>query len=210
MSGRFLQPVFALFLLESASTPEAVTPSVDLPPRARGSEMTDDESIVSLYSDPSLKIVSRATAKSVCAELYFTGDPCPGGHLSQRLVSTTHCIECDPHPLNQHLRFHGRRKALGVNPEAARTAGRNRRARKRLASGKHTAADIKDLYALQKGRCGNCRCSLKAGFHVDHKIALANGGTNDRSNIELLCPPCNLRKHAKDPIVWARENGRLL
>jgi 5-methylcytosine-specific restriction endonuclease McrA len=51
---------------------------------------------------------------------------------------------------------------------------------------------------------------LKAGFHVDHKIALANGGTNDRSNIELLCPPCNLRKHAKDPIVWARENGRLL
>lgn len=26
----------------------------------------------------------------------------------------------------------------------------------------------------------------------------------------LLCPTCNLRKHAKDPIAWANENGRLL
>jgi 5-methylcytosine-specific restriction endonuclease McrA len=39
---------------------------------------------------------------------------------------------------------------------------------------------------------------------------LSRGGSNDISNIELLCERCNLRKHAKDPIDWAQENGLLV
>lgn len=85
-----------------------------------------------------------------------------------------------------------------------------RRARKLKAGGVYTADQITDLYLKQRGRCANCGVKLGDKFHRDHKIALADGGTNDIGNIELLCKPCNLKKSAKDPARWAKENGRLL
>ena len=85
-----------------------------------------------------------------------------------------------------------------------------RRAKARAAGGSFTAAQIDALYLAQRGRCACCRSKLNGVFHRDHRVALANGGTNDIGNIELLCGPCNLRKGAKDEIAWANENGRLL
>ena len=85
-----------------------------------------------------------------------------------------------------------------------------RRARKRNAGGRYTAEQITDLYLKQRGRCANCGCALGDKFHRDHRVALADGGTNDITNIELLCGPCNLKKSNKDPISWANQNGRLL
>lgn len=85
-----------------------------------------------------------------------------------------------------------------------------RRARKVAAGGTFTAAQVDALYAAQRGRCACCGAKLNGVFHRDHRTALANGGTNDISNIELLCGPCNLSKGAKDEIAWAAENGRLL
>ena len=35
-------------------------------------------------------------------------------------------------------------------------------------------------------------------LHVDHKVALAKGGTNDPSNLWTLCAPCNLGKGILD------------
>ncbi len=47
-------------------------------------------------------------------------------------------------------------------------------------------------------RCQLCGCSAQDGpdvrLHVDHKIALADGGTNDMENLWTLCAPCNLSK----------------
>lgn len=87
---------------------------------------------------------------------------------------------------------------------------RNRRAAKRASSGAHTRDDIAAILRAQKHRCGYCRTSLSAGYHVDHIMPLALGGANDRRNLQALCPTCNLRKNSKDPIVFAQENGRLL
>lgn len=86
----------------------------------------------------------------------------------------------------------------------------SRRARKIAAGGTFTAAQIESLYRAQRGRCACCSERLHERFHRDHRTALSNGGTNDITNIELLCGPCNLRKSAKDEIAWANENGRLL
>ena len=32
------------------------------------------------------------------------------------------------------------------------------------------------------------------GFHIDHIVPLANGGTNDDENLQVLCEPCHFEK----------------
>lgn len=91
------------------------------------------------------------------------------------------------------------------------TAGNARRRAARLgAEGSHSAADIRHLLLLQRGRCGYCRIRVRLRFHVDHIFPLARGGSNARKNLQILCPSCNLRKNAKDPLHFAREIGLLV
>lgn len=101
-----------------------------------------------------------------------------------------------------------------ANPEKSAESKRNRRARIRNAEGKHTAADVRRIFDNQRGMCANCHAKLfKSGsqkFHVDHVMPLAKGGTNWPSNLQLLCPPCNLSKGSKHPIDFAQSMGKLL
>lgn len=83
------------------------------------------------------------------------------------------------------------------------------RARKRGAIGRYSGGDVKDLLKLQRNQCAVCRGKLKK-YHVDHIVALINGGSNDRSNLQILCPTCNIRKHARDPVEFMQEQGYLL
>lgn len=80
-------------------------------------------------------------------------------------------------------------------------AQRNRRAQILGNGGTHTVADIKALFFEQKGLCGLCDLKLDAdNFHVDHWKPLVKGGSNDKSNLKLLHPRCNLMKSSKDPL----------
>lgn len=100
------------------------------------------------------------------------------------------------------------------NKELVINHNRNARARKRNADGRHTAADVRRIFENQRGMCANCEAKLlKSGankYHVDHIMPLALGGSNWTSNLQCLCKSCNLSKNAKDPIDWAKENGRLI
>lgn len=96
------------------------------------------------------------------------------------------------------------------NPEAFRAQIANRAARERNAEGFHTGEDIARIKRQQRNKCGYCRCSLKGGYHVDHIVALAKGGTNWPNNIQLLCEVCSTRKNDKDALVFARKLGKLL
>lgn len=87
---------------------------------------------------------------------------------------------------------------------------RTRRARKRNTEGSHTAADIQQLLVLQKSKCAVCHTSIKNSYHVDHVIPLALGGTNDKGNLQLLCPHCNLSKSAQHPVEFMQSRGMLL
>lgn len=97
-------------------------------------------------------------------------------------------------------------------PDVIAQMRRNRRARHKMAEGRHTRRDIESILMLQRYRCANplCASNLRSGFHVDHILPLALGGSNDRFNLQALCPTCNRRKHAKHPLDFARENGLLI
>lgn len=88
------------------------------------------------------------------------------------------------------------------NPDGERAIKHRRRARERNAPGSHTAQDIQCLYALQRALCAACKVSLQDGYHVDHVMPLARGGSNGPENLQLLCPPCNWSKNAKHPDEW--------
>ena len=93
------------------------------------------------------------------------------------------------------------------NPEKVREWSQKRESRK---TGRLPRGTVMRLIKLQKNTCAICRGSLKPGYHVDHILALARGGKHERNNIQLLCPPCNVRKGAKDPIDYMQSKGFLL
>ncbi len=97
-----------------------------------------------------------------------------------------------------------------ANPMAVVNYCRNRRALKKNAEGTHTVEDIKNILTLQKSKCAVCKKKVSEGYHVDHVIALSNGGSNDKHNLQILCQSCNISKHNKDPIEFMQSRGNLL
>ena len=94
------------------------------------------------------------------------------------------------------------------NPDKMRASTERRRGR---YVGHFTDTDIATIMTSQRGKCGNpvCGVDLSNGYHVDHIMPVSKGGTSWPDNIQLLCPPCNLRKSARDPFEWAQSIGRL-
>ena len=103
-----------------------------------------------------------------------------------------------------------RRRDYELNKPKHRAWEHVRRARKSSADGRFSASDVQNLLGLQRWKCACCRVSLRRGYHVDHIIPLAKGGSNWPWNLQLLCPPCNLRKQARDPLHFMQDNGFLL
>jgi 5-methylcytosine-specific restriction endonuclease McrA len=93
------------------------------------------------------------------------------------------------------------------NPEKVREWSQKR---KGLKTGRLPRGTVVNLFHLQRGKCAVCKCCLKAGFHLDHIEPLARGGLHVVKNIQLLCPTCNVRKGAKDPITFMQSKGFLL
>jgi 5-methylcytosine-specific restriction endonuclease McrA len=98
---------------------------------------------------------------------------------------------------------------LEKNPGADLAWRANRRARYKNAIGTHTKEEIQDIIRMQRGKCAICRIKMITPC-MDHIVPLAAGGTNFRGNLQAVCRSCNSRKHAKDPIEFARSLGNLL
>ena len=112
-------------------------------------------------------------------------------------------------------KWQARNKAWAkAHPERMRAfvaaSDHKRRAAKLNSFGAWTEKDIQRLFKLQLGCCACCRKKLDKSFHRDHIVALASGGSNEISNIQLLCKSCNSQKHKRDPIDFMRSKGYLL
>lgn len=96
------------------------------------------------------------------------------------------------------------------NPDARRLHGQNRRSRLRNSVGMLSIGLGERLFKLQKGKCPCCGLPLGNDYHLDHINPLSLGGSNEDSNIQLLRPICNSKKHAKHPIDFMQSKGFLL
>jgi 5-methylcytosine-specific restriction endonuclease McrA len=103
------------------------------------------------------------------------------------------------------------RRIQKKDPALRRLNEARRRARKVGAGGQHTAADVEQLLISQRWRCVYCRADLRqVKREVDHIVALAAGGSDEKTNLQILCKPCNASKKARDPIEFAQTRGMLL
>jgi len=168
----------------------------------------------------------------------FYGKPCRNGHDGLRYESTGMCVGCSKaHYERNKLRlaaeyiekkdFIKERKSSVAKDYYQKNKERllakqkeyynnnkilwTLKAHKRRANGLGyiTVSTIKDLKEKQKGKCAACFKKLNK-YHIDHIVPLSKKGTNDKSNLQLLCAPCNLEKHAKDPIVFMQSKGFLI
>lgn len=178
---------------------------------------------------------ARKEALSLGLKFYATGRPCHRGHIGERYTTTGRCLQCEvkktarrrgvstktPQKVcawarGYYARNRDERRAYykrwkAANPEKAREGWRNSKARRKGATGRHTARDVAEILLMQKHRCAYCRADLrKIAWHIDHITALRRGGSNDRSNIQMLCAPCNLSKNARHPVEFAQSIGLLL
>lgn len=96
------------------------------------------------------------------------------------------------------------------NPIKRRVNESARRARMKGSEGRFTKADLLAIVESQKWKCVVCRTSLRDGYHADHIQPLVSGGSNDKYNIQALCPACNCSKRAKDPQEFMQSRGYLL
>jgi len=95
-------------------------------------------------------------------------------------------------------------------PYRARITDANKKAMRKGAEGRYTKDDVNQILKMQRNKCAYCQKDLDDGYHVDHITPLCRGGSNWPRNLQMLCEPCNLSKHASDPIDFARRIGKLI
>jgi hypothetical protein len=50
----------------------------------------------------------------------------------------------------------------------------------------------------QAYRCAACAALLSPDWHLDHIVPLADGGTNERPNLQAMCVACHADKTARE------------
>lgn len=80
------------------------------------------------------------------------------------------------------------------NPDKVREWA-NKRSNKKI--NRLPRGTIKNLICKQNGLCVYCFTDITNKYHVDHIIPLAKNGKHEPSNLQILCPGCNVKKWTK-------------
>lgn len=116
------------------------------------------------------------------------------------------CCQCSKQRMLRSLRCVGcaRDREVAAKRLADRRGNHVRRARIRNTT-VEMFHDV-EIFERDKWRCQRCNvkcrrgsCRYKGNYpHLDHIVSLSNGGTHTRTNVQLLCRACNLRKNNHD------------
>lgn len=153
------------------------------------------------------KITSRADAKSAGLARYFTGKPCPRGHLSERHVSGWTCVECanerssawnKANPEERRDIYRKYRKANAVKLASQKKAWKAANRDKHRASNrkwklkKFASIEIFDkLFSEQGGRCAICRTDKGSSTGKDNRRLAVDHCHKTKVVRGLLCGNCN-------------------
>lgn len=133
-----------------------------------------------------MKSISCKAAKAAGLKRYFTGKPCPKGHVAERYVGCRKCIEC--HCARSTASYAKNREKVCARSAADRAKNPEKYRAYEL---KHrfglTLADYDAMLEQQDGVCAICKTATTGGrgrFCVDHN--------HDTGVIRgLLCTNCN-------------------
>lgn len=158
-------------------------------------------------------LTSHSAAKKAGAQFYFTARPCKRGHITRRFTTNGTCVDCgvvqvrESYRANREAIQKRRNASRAANPDPTRAAARARywadhaagtaanqrkRAKRAGVDSTLTADDIRSIIAEQNGLCAHCKQIVK--LTVDHIIPLSKLGPNIRTNVQMLCLPCNSQK----------------
>jgi 5-methylcytosine-specific restriction endonuclease McrA len=91
-----------------------------------------------------MNTISRKEAKAQGRKRFFTGEPCPKGHVSERMVSNSNCVECLRLASAAYHERHRERLIADMREYAKRDAeGNRRRSREWAANNRGKAAEWK-------------------------------------------------------------------
>ena len=108
---------------------------------------------------------------------------------------------------NRERKREDQRRYRQEDPDRYRAYCRNYQSQKRANGGRVTAAEVREQYKRQRGRCYWCSVEVGDNFHLDHVIPLKRGGLHQIDNLVVACPFCNSSKHDKLPYTeWVPPN----
>lgn len=66
----------------------------------------------------------------------------------------------------------------------------------------------REVFERSQGRCHYCRTPIAIdGFHIEHMLPQALGGSDDLLNLVAACPTCNLSKGDQTAIEYVAKNS---
>ncbi len=105
------------------------------------------------------------------------------------------------------------RKWRREHPEQSAAIAKANCANRRLAPGKLTTVQVRDLREAADDVCAYC-LQLYARLVLEHVIPISRGGTNTPDNIVMSCQRCNNSKGTKTPLEflvgWPRVTEKYL
>lgn len=156
----------------------------------------------------------RSEARKAGLKRYFTGNPCPRGHVSERLVSTKACVACKPgydegrsprdwaayYVQHKARLLGGKLRWQKENPAKAAAASARRRAGEDRATPRWLTAEDHDMMQYLYDEAASLSQHTGVKFHVDHIVPLRGktvSGLHVPWNLRVVAASVNLRKKNK-------------